>query len=264
MARVLAHAHSRWSYDGKLTLEQWPELARQSGYDAVLFAEHEETGWTAGRYQEYAAACARASTGGVALIPGVEFNQDGYHVIAYGLQRWPARPSSIRELAAAVHEQGCFLCLAHPPRYRWSHPGDLIARVDAVEAWNSFWCCDGTLGPHPRSLRLAEGKPILVGQDVHKAAHVTNVAMVTETDDVLADLKAGRYMICRGRRTWTPEQLRRAGVAAALQRVRTPLLRSALRSYRWVRRMRPRTRRKTLAGEAQSRHLRAAGERFQP
>ena len=235
MARVLAHAHSDWSYDGTLSLERWRELARQSGYDAVLFAEHEETGWTADRYQEYVAACSRASAPDVALIPGVEFNQHGYHVACYGLRRWPSRPGSSEELAAAVHEQGCFLCLAHPPRYRWRYPASLLQAMDAVEVWNSIWCCDGRLGPHSKSLALARGKAVLVGQDVHKAKHVTDVHIVTESGDVVADLIAERYVLRCGRRTWTPDQIRRMRVAPAIQRWRTPLLRAALKSYRWIR-----------------------------
>ena len=235
MARVLAHAHSDWSYDGTLSLEEWRGLARQSGYDAVLFAEHEETGWNAGRYADYAAACAATSAPDVALIPGIEFNQQGFHIACYGLRRWPSRPGSIEALAAAVHDQGCLLCLAHPVRYRWSHPAELVRAVDAVEVWNSLWCTDGTLGPHPKSLALARGKRIVVGQDVHKAKHVSGVHIVTESSDVVADLMARRYVLARGARTWTLDEMRRMRAAPFLQRFRTPLLRAALKSYRWIR-----------------------------
>jgi hypothetical protein len=235
MCRVLAHAHSNWSYDGKVSLDRWADLARQSGYDAVLFAEHEETGWDAERYSEYAAACAAASAPDVALIPGVEFNQQGFHVACYGLQRWPSRPGSIEALAAAVHEQGCLLCLAHPPRYRWRYPAPLLHTVDAVEVWNSMWCADGALGPHPKSLALARGKRILVGQDVHKSKHVNGVHIVTESNDVIADLMARRYVLARGARTWTPDGVRRMRFAPALQRWRTPVVRVAVKLYRWVR-----------------------------
>ena len=33
MQRVLAHAHSTWSYDGRLSLEQWVAIARELGSD---------------------------------------------------------------------------------------------------------------------------------------------------------------------------------------------------------------------------------------
>jgi hypothetical protein len=235
MARVLAHAHSDWSYDGTMSLERWRDLARQSGYDAVLFAEHEETGWDAERYARYVAACASASAPDVALIPGIEFNQQGFHIACYGLRRWPSRPGSIEDLAAAVHDQGCLLCLAHPPRYRWRYPAALLRAVDAVEVWNSIWCCDGTLGPHPKSLSLARGKRIVVGQDVHKSKHVSGVHIVTESSDVVADLAARRYVLARGSRLWTPDEMRRMRLLPLLQLARTPLLRTAIKSYRWMR-----------------------------
>jgi hypothetical protein len=244
MALVLAHAHTIWSYDGTLTIEQWRELARQRAIDAVLFAEHEETGWTSDRYALYATACARASTPELALIPGIEFNQDGYHVLCYGLREWPRRPSSSEELAAAVHRQGCFLCLAHPARYEWSYPDSLLRVVDAVEVWNSNWVCEGTFGPHPRSLELARGKPMLAGQDVHQPKHLSALYIRTTSDDVLADLQVGRYSFCLGNHAWTQKQLASRAVAASVQRWRTRIVRSGLQSYRWIRR----TLRKTSAG----------------
>ena len=106
MARVLAHAHSDWSYDGTLSLDEWRGLARQSGYDAVLFAEHEETGWNAGRYADYAAACAATSAPDVALIPGIEFNQQGFHIACYGLRRWPSNPVSYRPTPRKLRADG--------------------------------------------------------------------------------------------------------------------------------------------------------------
>ena len=109
------------------------------------------------------------------------------------------------------------------------------AAVDAVEVWNSLWCTDGTLGPHPQSLALARGKRIVVGQDVHKAKHVSGVHIVTESSDVVADLMARRYVLARGARTWTLDEMRRMRAAPFLQRFRTPLLRAALKSYRWIR-----------------------------
>jgi hypothetical protein len=235
-ARVIAHAHSTWSYDGKLTLDEWRDLARSRGVDVVLFAEHEETGWTSQRYDEYVAQCARASAHDVRLVPGIEFNQDGFHVLSFGLRTWPSRPSSARELATAVHRQGCILCLAHPTRYGWSYPESLLGAADAVEVWNSNWVCEGMLGPHPRSLELARGKAMLVGQDVHKPKHLSSLFVRTDSQDVLADIYAGRYHFERGTRSWAPGELHGLRLAGGLQAYRTWLVRSALRAYRSTRR----------------------------
>ena len=236
MAVVLAHAHSNWSYDSRLSLQDWRALAAQHGCDTVLLAEHEETGWTVERYAAFVSACRQASTPDVQLVPGVEFNQGGYHVLCYGLREWPARPCDADALADAVHRQGAFLCLAHPPRYRWRYPAALLSAVDAIEVWNSSWVCDGRLGPHPLSLALARGKTILVGQDVHKIKHMSGLFMRTRSSDVLADLRHEHFVVSVGRRLWTPQQLRHLTFVGVVQRCRTRVVRAGLSTYRFARR----------------------------
>ena len=221
MTRVLAHAHTTWSHDGHLPLDAYVELARGAGCSVVLLTEHEESGWDDERYQAYAGACSQISTSDVRLVPGIEFNQSGCHVLCYGLQRFPSRPSSIEDLAADVHLQGCMLVLAHPAKYRWRIPAELLLAADAVEVWNSKWIYDGAVGPHPRSLDLVARKRAVVGQDIHKLKHVSPLVMVTETDDVVEDLARNRYAIARGSQQWSVEALRESsgGASARLYRM---------------------------------------------
>lgn len=226
--RVLAHAHTDWSHDGRLTLAEWVAIARALPCDVVLFTEHEESGWTSERYERYVRACDEASTDRVELIPGIEFLQEGCHVLGYGLRTLPPRPSTAGELARAVAEQGSFLCLAHPAKYRWRIPASLVGAAIGVEVWNSKWIYDGTLGPHPRSLRLGRDKRLLAGQDVHARHHVTSVFLHTDTPDVLADLRDGHYVIVQDDVRWRPDDLRQWRARPALQRLRHPVLRSAL------------------------------------
>jgi len=200
-----------------------------------LLSEHEETGWTPARYADYVRQCAAVSTPEVQLIPGIEFSQGGFHVLCYGLQQYPARPSSIEQLSAAVHAQGCRLCLAHPGKYRWQHPAELVDAVDAVEVWNAKWIYDGLAGPHPRSLRMAEGKQFLIGQDVHKAKHFAPLLLQTESAAVIADLAAGRYQILYGEIVFSPTHLRTRRAWQAWQQARTEVLRAALACYRLAR-----------------------------
>jgi glycosyltransferase involved in cell wall biosynthesis len=226
MTRVLAHAHSTWSHDGHIALSSYAEVARSLGCSAVLLTEHEESGWDDARYEAYVAAChavsmeseqspltaalsPQAGRGGrVRIIPGIEFNQDGYHVLCYGLRHLPRRPSPLAELAADVHRQGCVLALAHPGKYHWRVPDALIAGVDAIEIWNSKWIYDGAAGPHPRSHQLAANKQLIAGQDVHKPKHLSPLILMTRGDDVLADIASGSYECAWGTRVWSLEALR--------------------------------------------------------
>jgi hypothetical protein len=235
MARILAHAHSDWSHDGTFTLEEWVRHARERRIDAVLLSEHEETGWTPGKYADYAAACRAASTNEVSLVPGIEFSQDGFHVLCYGLEHFPPRPSTAAELAGAVREQGCWLCLAHPGKYGWHHPAPLVEAADAVEVWNSKWIYDGNLGPHPASLKLAAGKRLFAGQDVHKVKHFSPLFIETDGREGLADIAAGRYRIVHGEKRFTAEQLKSGALRQAAQLGRTRAMKAALVMYRLAR-----------------------------
>jgi hypothetical protein len=235
VARVLAHAHSDWSHDGSLHLSAWIEIGRDLCCTHVLLTEHEETGWSANRYAAYRRACERASTADVTLVPGLEYNQNGFHVLCYGLGALPQRPSTASELAAAVHAQDCILCLAHPGKYRWNIPTALLRSVDAVEIWNSKWIYDGALGPHPSTLKLAAGKAVMVGQDVHKLKHLSSLFIDTPTDAVLADIRDGRHAFSFGGRRWTPRALCGPSLSGTAQRCRTTVVQTALRGRRFLR-----------------------------
>lgn len=235
MARILAHAHSNWSHDGTFSLRGWVRRARARAIDVVLLSEHEETGWTPARYAQYAKECSAVSTKEVRLIPGIEFSQDGFHVLCYGLKHFPERPSTIEQLARAVRAQGRWLCLAHPGKYRWRHPAQLVDAVDAVEVWNSKWIYDGLLGPHPATLRLAAGKQFFAGQDIHKLKHFSPLYLETDGPDALAEIAAGRYRIVCGDKSFTTAKLKANSLRHAMQLGRTELMMAALAVYRIAR-----------------------------
>jgi hypothetical protein len=260
--RVLAHAHSNWSYDSSLSLSEWRTLAQALGVGTVLLTDHEDGGWTTERYLDYVRACREASDSDVTLVPGLEFSQDGRHLLCYGLVDLPPRPSSPAALAEAVRAQGRWLCLAHPPKYRWRYSDAILTAADAVEVWNSKWIYDGMLGPHPRSLALASGKLWLAGQDVHRRKHFSRLLMETPTSDVLADLAAGRYVFRIADTSISVGSLAIRRTAGVAQRLRTLALRHALRANRVFRRLKFRAR--SAIGSTGSRPRRAESEQTAP
>jgi succinoglycan biosynthesis protein ExoA len=252
MRRVLVHAHSTWSHDGEIPLTAYPLIAERLGCSAVLLTEHEESGWDEERYDAYVRACDAASTRRVQLLAGLEFLQSGVHVLCYGLRRLPERPGTAGVLAAAARRAGCVLALAHPGKYRWTVPDEVLQSVDAVEVWNSKWIYDGPAGPHRASIAMLGDRQLIVGQDVHKPKHLSPLQLVTEGTDVIADLAAGRYTIAWKTRSWSPQQLRelsprwrpslhRAWTAAVLKTYGAlhPDGRSRTASGRPLRRLRP-------------------------
>jgi succinoglycan biosynthesis protein ExoA len=249
MTRVLVHAHSTWSHDGHLPLDAYLELTRRVDCSVVLLTEHEESGWTAERYDAYVRVCSALSTKDVCLLPGIEFNQDGYHILCYGLRALPRRPSTIADLAADVHRQGCVLTLAHPGKYQWLIPASILDGVDAIEIWNSKWIYDGGAGPHPSSRRLAARRlktqtpahtpRVMIGQDIHKLKHLSPLVLITERGHVLDNIADGRYEIAWKDRRWSPEALRDTGSSSpARARLHRAWMEVVLSAYRATRPLR--------------------------
>jgi succinoglycan biosynthesis protein ExoA len=238
--RVLVHAHSTWSHDGHLPLDAYLDLAPRLGCSVVLLTEHEETGWTAERYDHYVRVCASLSTPAVRLVPGLEFNQQGYHLLCYGLRTLPHRPSSITDLAADAHRQGCRLVLAHPGKWQWRIQPAILGVVDGIEIWNSKWIYDGAAGPHPATCRLAASasasqKTVLVGQDVHKVKHLSPLVLVSHSQHVIEDIAAGRYEIEWRNRRWSTEALRE-GIAPLRARLHHASMDAVQHAYSATRR----------------------------
>lgn len=263
MTRVLAHAHSTWSHDGSIALSAYPSIAHRIGANVVLLSEHEESGWDDARYEAYVRACEALSTRGVRLIPGLEFRQDGYHLLCYGLRALPRRPSTVEALAADVHRQGCRLALAHPGKYRWRIPPAILRAVDAIEIWNSKWIYDGAAGPHPASLRLAFGKHDLFGQDVHKPKHLSSLLLVIDGQDPIEEIAYGLYAVEWNGRSMEDGEWRDrvwfAGTRARLYRVGMD---AALAGHRALGRLRHPHRASSVAAGGESERVRIAHPRL--
>ena len=186
--KVVLHAHSTWSYDGKWTLEKIARTFGALGVDAVMMTEH-DTGFEPERFSEYRAACAAASTRRCTLIPGIEYSSpdNDIHLLTWGLSDFLAEHRPVSETLAAVREAGGVCVFAHPVRREaWKKfEPEWTNSLAAIELWNRK--SDG-IAPGPEALELLRrtGLPAVVGPDFHKLRHfwpLTNqVAILPGTD----------------------------------------------------------------------------------
>jgi hypothetical protein len=198
--RVLAHAHTTYSGDGELRPQELADLAARRGFAAVLVSEHFED-LTAESFARLVAECRTISS--CLMVPGYERDWRGYHVLAFGVQRW-FDDASLERWAANVRADGGFLAMAHPGRYRHRIPDDILSVCDAVEVWNSKRGYDGAVGPNPRAYALLGGARLpICGQDLHGVRHASSVALEvgTSTRDravILEALRQGIYRMTNG------------------------------------------------------------------
>lgn len=168
--RVAAHVHSSWSYDAEWSLHDIARAFRQRRYDVVLMSEHDRS-FDERTWAEYQLACQQASTGGILLVPGIEYeDSDGVvHVPVWGEQvpfLGSGRPTL--DVLRSAKAENAIAVLAHPwrrqaiSRYQpeW---GPLLS---AVEIWNRKY--DGVAPSHQlRQFAAREGISPFVSLDFH-------------------------------------------------------------------------------------------------
>jgi hypothetical protein len=94
------------------------------------------------------------------------------------------------------------------------------------------------LGPHPRTVGLARGKRIIVGQDVHHGRHFSRLFLECRTGDILAELREESWSLSAGGRLLAPRSIRNRPLRQALQVARAPLIRWTVGGIKRARQLR--------------------------
>ncbi len=196
MRRILAHAHTSYSRDGRCSPARLAALAASHRFDAVLLSDH----WEHLDERSYARLVADCDAQRACLlVPGYERSWAGYHLCAYGVRSW-SDAADLTSWASEVRDARGLVCLVHPARYGFSVPESILDACDAVEVWNSKRPYDGGLAPHPDAAGLL-GPDLLAmaGQDFHRRSDLTSVALrmtaETEPDELMDEIRAGRFSI---------------------------------------------------------------------
>ncbi len=199
-----AHIHSRYSYDGAVSLADLRKecLARDMRF--ALMAEHTDHLMPEAA-EEFIRECRRLSDAEFILIPGFEVSYLGTHVLVIGASRYH-HGQSAAELLMRWRAEGALLVLAHPHRngYRMDH--FLREQLDGIEIWNSQY--DGIWAPRTRAWDML---PTMVSSvrafgslDLHRFSHINGprlamtVAALDEAD-IIARLRQGAFSIRRGK-----------------------------------------------------------------
>ena len=238
--RVLAHAHTTYSRDGTLSPTGLATLAARHGFDAVLVSDHFEH-LDADSFSRLVADCEAQSA--CRLVPGYERSWGGFHVCAFGVRSW-MDAADVTSWAAAIRKAGGLLCLAHPARYGFRAPAEILEACDAIEVWNSKRPYDGVLAPHPDATKLLTRQHLaLAGQDFHRRMDLSSVSLFLEGDatgrKLIEKLRAGHFSIgSRWLRFERQPPSRLLPSLRAWHGVRPYLWAGPIRLLRWLRRLR--------------------------
>lgn len=203
--KILIHSHTVFSSDGELTPEQLASNAKKREFDAVFVSDHFED-LDRERFQQLVEQC--ASINECLMIPGYEKSWDGFHIMALGLNEWVDEDDP-KVWAEKVRDKGALVVLAHPSKYNFSIPDDLLNICGFVEIWNSKCVHEGIAGPDPRAVRiLGKNRLPLCGQDIHAIKHFSNVGLVLtqdsgKSDDIINAIKSSNYKMTNGFLTYS-------------------------------------------------------------
>ncbi len=175
------HVHSDWSYDGSWPLKDLSDKFRRRGDRILLMTEHDR-GFTTRRFDEYRAACAKASSSWTLVVPGIEYSDkdNRVHVLVWGAP-FLGEGLPTNEMLEAVKAANGVAVLAHPSRkHVWRdfepHWAD---RLLGVEAWNRKY--DGWAPSKTAPMLLQSNSPIpFVGLDFHTDRQSFPLAMVLD------------------------------------------------------------------------------------
>jgi hypothetical protein len=138
-ALAACHIHSDWSYDGSWPIEQLAAEFARRGYNVLLMTEHDR-GFSQGRLDDYRAACRRASSPKMLVVPGIEYSEatNTIHILTWGDIPFlgEARPTST-VLEGVSRARGVSV-FAHPRRknaWRQFDPS-WSEKLLGVEVWN--------------------------------------------------------------------------------------------------------------------------------
>lgn len=139
------------------------DLGASKGYEVLAFTHHENVGYT----KEWAAY---AKKKGILLLPGIEVNFKGKHVVVLGLEKVNPRPS-LSELKE-MKKKGAVIFAPHPFYPRKDCLRDVLVKnvslFDAVEH-SHFYCDWFTNMFNRKAIRFAKkyDKPIVGTSDAH-------------------------------------------------------------------------------------------------
>lgn len=189
MIKAASHIHSDWSYDGKWPLEKLAAAFKQRGYRLVMMTEH-DLGFTEARRLEHREACARASSGDIMILPGIEYSdaENTVHVLVWGPVPFLGEGLPTTELLKKVAAANGVAVLAHPTRRNaWKNFDPAWNKhLLGIEVWNrktDGWAPSRHAPLLPREKSMVE----FVGLDFHAQNQFFPLAMGMEIGQPLSE-----------------------------------------------------------------------------
>ena len=204
MLAVELHAHSDASYDGRDSIEQLLERAREVGLDALAVTDHDE-------FAESKRAAQLAPEYGLVAIPAMEVSSAAGHILAMGIDSAIEPGLSYEETIERIHEQGGTAIVPHPFQEMRSGvlakiPKSKLTLADAIEVYNSR-LVTGWSNRQAKRYAQRESLPMIAGSDAHVSDMVGQSVTRVDAEErsaaaILEAVRDGRTVLEPRRTPW--------------------------------------------------------------
>ena len=200
----ISHAHTTYSYDGKLPIKEFKEFFKEQGTEFVLITEHSDFIEPKDALR-FIKDCHNLSDGTITLIPGFEVPYKDAHILMIGVTGFLKNGQNSAEELKEWRKLAKLAVWAHPHRNRYLLYDAIKEVIDGVEVWNSQY--DGKYVPRMKVLNSLKGLRLrkdnvyaFGGLDFHRPEHNQGPMLVLEVDrneegQIIEALKTGKYVI---------------------------------------------------------------------
>jgi len=215
--KIDLHVHTYYSEDSTTTLKELVHYANKGGLDGVAVTDHDTL----------QGALKLAKKSKLIIIPGLEVETLGGHILALNITTLIPPKLSIIETVQKIHDAGGIAVVAHPAVVLKTGLGQKITQnsnLDAVEVINSAAFPFSVSTYISRRLAQRLGLPQIAGSDAHHAweigAAYTLVDADSNSDDVAEAIRKGATTLCGKPITWAERVKRGAFYLTKIRRRR--------------------------------------------
>ena len=192
MLRVDLHLHSHFSHDGRSSLQELIERARECGIDRLALTDH--------NIVDGALELARIAPS-LAIVGEEAKTREGEVIGLFITARLPPYLRS-EEVMDAVHAMGGLVYIPHPldphrSHFRVERLVDMAERIDIIETYNPW--CEAAANRAAAALAQDLGKVSATGSDSHSADELGRSWMEMDeysgTADFLDKLRQARHVV---------------------------------------------------------------------
>jgi hypothetical protein len=192
MLRVDLHLHSNYSHDGRSSVPQLIERARECGLDRIALTDH----------NTFDGAAQFVGLSPELAIAGEEIKTREGEVIGLFMTHRVQPFMPPEDAMDAIHDMGGLVYIPHPLDRHRSHflaerVMGLAERIDIIETYNPW--CDATANRAAAQLAAELGKVVATGSDAHSVEELGRSWMEIEeysgAADFLEKLRFARHVV---------------------------------------------------------------------